>query len=52
MKKEQEDLMAKSAKEIKELKKEQDRLVAEKVHLWGSRVILEEALVDACQHVY
>ena len=44
--------MAKSTKEIEEFKKEQDRLVVEKVHLWDNRVRLEEVVSDACQHVF
>ena len=52
LKKEQEQLMAKSAKEIEELRKEQDRLVVEKVHLWDNIVRLEEAFTDVCQHIF
>ena len=41
---EQEDLRAKSTKEIEELKKEQDRLVVEKAQLWDRRVQLENII--------
>ena len=34
-----------------ELKKEQDRLVIEKEHLWDSRIKLEMIVVDSCQYV-
>ena len=37
-----------NSKVIEELKKEKDRLVVEKVHLWDNKVRLEEAVFDAC----
>ena len=43
LKKVQEELRAKSAIEIIELKKEQYQLIVEKAHLWDSRVRMEEA---------
>ena len=38
--------------DIMEMKKEKDRLVFEKEKLWDTRLQLEEAVLDACQHVY
>ena len=49
--KEQECIIMENSKAIEELKKEQDRLVDEKAHLWEIRVWLEEAVFDSCQHV-
>ena len=48
--------MAKSAKVIEEVieefKKEKDRLVVEKVHLWDNILRLEDVVSDAFQHVF
>ena len=49
MKKAQEDLRAKIAKDIEELKKEQDRLVVKKEQLWDHRVQLENVISEVCQ---
>ena len=52
MKKEQERIIAENAKTIGEFKKEWDRLVVEKVHLWDNIVRLEDVVSDAFQHVF
>ena len=46
-KKEKEDLRVKSATEITKLKKEQDRRVVEKAHLFYSRLKMEAVVVDS-----
>ena len=51
LKKAQEERRVKSVTEITKLKKEQDRLVVEKAHLFYSKVKLEATVVDSCQYV-
>ena len=43
--------MAKSAKEIEELKKEQDRLVVKNAQLWDRGMQLENVIFDVCKWV-
>ena len=42
----------KTTKEITELKKETNRLVVEKVHLFSCRGKMEEAITDSCQYIH
>ena len=51
LKKEQEERRVKSVTEITKLKKEKDRLVVEKAHLFASRVQLKVSVTNACQYV-
>ena len=45
---EKEELRSKSAKEIEELKKDQDWLVVNKAQLWAYRVLLENVIFEVC----
>ena len=51
MKKEQEELMAKSTKEIEELNKEHDQLLVEKEQLWDNIVQLENVISQVYERV-
>ena len=51
LKKAQEELKTKTIEEITELKKETNRLIVEKAHLFDSWVQVEVVVADACKHV-
>ena len=52
LKQAQEELQQQTAKEIIQLKKEQDRLIDEKVQLCASCGAVEQAIDEECQHIY
>ena len=46
------ELQCKATEEITELKKMQDHLIIEKVHLCASVDEVEKAINEACQHIF
>ena len=52
MKAAQAELQHKATEEITELKKAQDRLIIEKAQLCASVGEVEEAITEACQHIF